>query len=96
MNSSAKNGAFFLQKKPAVLLLENKLFFKGFAFGAIGTITGELCFNTGMVGYQEILTDPSYCGQIVMMTYPHIGNYGINPHDVESNKIQVSQWSNVR
>ena len=90
MNSSAKNGAFFLQKKPAVLLLENKLFFKGFAFGAIGTITGELCFNTGMVGYQEILTDPSYCGQIVMMTYPHIGNYGINPHDVESNKIQVS------
>ena len=47
-------------------------------FRGIGTTTGELCFNTGMVGYQEILTDPSYCGQIVMMTYPHIGNYGIN------------------
>ena len=90
MNSSEKNGAFFLNKKPAVLLLENKLLFKGFSFGALGTITGELCFNTGMVGYQEILTDPSYCGQIVMMTYPHIGNYGINPNDIESNQIQVS------
>ena len=90
MNSSAKSGAFFLDKKPAVLLLENKLLFRGFAFGSLGTITGELCFNTGMVGYQEILTDPSYCGQIVMMTYPHIGNYGINADDIESNKIQVS------
>jgi len=90
MNSSAKSGAFFLNKKPAVLLLENKLSFKGFSLGKIGTITGELCFNTGMVGYQEILTDPSYCGQIVMMTYPHIGNYGININDTESNKIQVS------
>ena len=90
MNSSAKSGAFFLDKKPAVLLLENKLLFRGFAFGSLGTITGELCFNTGMVGYQEILTDPSYCGQLVMMTYPHIGNYGINADDIESDKIQVS------
>ena len=90
MNSSAKNGAFFLNKKPAILLLENKLLFKGFSFGALGTVVGELCFNTGMVGYQEILTDPSYCGQIVMMTYPHIGNYGVNTNDIESNKIQVS------
>ena len=90
MNSSENSGAFFLPKKPAVLLLENNLLFKGFSFGAIGTTTGELCFNTGMIGYQEILTDPSYCGQIVLMTYPHIGNYGTNNNDVESDNIQVS------
>ena len=90
MNSSAQNGAFFLSRKPAVLLLENNQLFKGYAFGAIGTSLGELCFNTGMIGYQEILTDPSYCGQIVLMTYPHIGNYGINQYDIESQKIQVA------
>lgn len=90
MNSSEKNGAFFLFKKPAVLLLNNGDFFEGYSFGAIGTSYGELCFNTGMIGYQEILTDPSYFGQIVLMTYPHIGNYGINESDVESDKIQVA------
>jgi len=90
MNSSAQNGAFFLSKKPAVLLLENNQVFHGYALGEVGTSSGELCFNTGMVGYQEILTDPSYCGQMVLMTYPHIGNYGINQHDIESKKIQVS------
>jgi len=90
MNSSAKNGAFFLSKKPAVLLLENGQAFHGHALGEIGTTSGELCFNTGMVGYQEILTDPSYCGQMVLMTYPHIGNYGINHDDIESHKIQVA------
>jgi carbamoyl-phosphate synthase small subunit len=63
--------------------------FKGEAFGAIGTAIGEVVFNTGMTGYQEILTDPSYKGQMVTMTYPHIGNYGINPEDVESEKPQV-------
>ena len=90
MKSSAENGAFFLSKKPALLLLENGAVFSGKALGLIGTTSGELCFNTGMVGYQEILTDPSYCGQIVTMTYPHIGNYGINNNDNESSKIQVS------
>ena len=90
MNSSNSNGAFFLSRKPATLLLENNLIFQGYALGAIGTTSGELCFNTGMVGYQEILTDPSYCGQIVLMTSPHIGNYGINSDDAESNNIQVS------
>ena len=90
MRSSAKNGAFFLSTKPAILCLENGLFFEGHSFGAIGTTSGELCFNTGMVGYQEILTDPSYCGQLVTMTYPHIGNYGINDQQSESNKIQVA------
>ena len=61
MKSSAQNGAFFLSKKPALLILENGLIFKGYAFGALGTTSGDLCFITGMVGYQEILTDPSYC-----------------------------------
>ncbi len=90
MNSSAKNGAFFLSKKPAVLLLENNQVFHGYAIGKTGTTSGELCFNTGMVGYQEILTDPSYCGQMVLMTYPHIGNYGVNKNDIESKNIQVA------
>ncbi len=76
-------------KKPAILLLENGHHFKGFSLGAIGTSGGEVCFNTSMTGYQEILTDPSYCGQIITMTAPHIGNYGVNPEDSESNKIQA-------
>jgi len=76
-------------KKPAILLLENGHHFKGFSLGAIGTSGGEVCFNTSMTGYQEILTDPSYCGQIVTMTAPQIGNYGVNPEDVESDKIQA-------
>ena len=90
MKSSAGNGAFFLSQKPAILFLENGLFFKGYALGSIGTTTGELCFNTGMVGYQEILTDPSYCGQLITMTYPHIGNYGTNNQYIESTQIQAS------
>ena len=73
------------KKKPAVLLLEDGRSFKGIAFGHMGETTGEVCFNTGMSGYQEILTDPSYCQQIVTMTAPHIGNYGVNPEDIESN-----------
>ena len=72
------------------ILLENGIYLEGLSLGYIGTTGGELCFNTGMTGYQEILTDPSYCGQIINMTYPHIGNYGINDEDIESNKIQCS------
>ena len=83
MNSSEQNGAFFLSQNPATLLLEDGTLFKGYALGAIGTTTGELCFNTSMVGYQEILTDPSYNRQIILMTYPQIGNYGINSKDIE-------------
>ena len=79
-----------LNNKPAKLLLENGRVFKGYSFGFIGTTLGEVCFNTGMTGYQEILTDPSYCGQLITMTYPHIGNYGVNEEDIESNKIQCS------
>ncbi len=71
-------------------MLEDGRIFNGMAFGALGEAVGEVCFNTGMTGYQEILTDPSYCGQIVTMTYPHIGNYGVNADDVESSRIQVA------
>ena len=69
---------------PAKLALEDGTVFHGRSFGAQGTTDGEVCFNTSMTGYQEILTDPSYCGQIVTMTYPQIGNYGVNPEDMES------------
>jgi carbamoyl-phosphate synthase small subunit len=71
----------------AILALEDGRVFRGRAFGAIGERCGEIVFNTSMTGYQEILTDPSYAGQIVVMTYPHIGNYGINPEDVEARRI---------
>ncbi len=74
----------------ALLLLEDGTFFKGQSFGALGETFGEVVFNTSMCGYQEILTDPSYKYQIVTMTYPMIGNYGINPEDIESDKVQVS------
>ncbi len=70
--------------KPCTLALEDGTVFRGVAFGASGTVAGEVVFNTSMTGYQEILTDPSYCGQIVTMTVPHVGNYGINEEDVES------------
>ncbi len=68
----------------AILALEDGRLFEGRAFGASGTTTGEICFNTSMTGYQEVITDPSYRGQIVAMTYPQIGNYGVNPEDAES------------
>ena len=73
----------------AIIALEDGRVFEGRAFGATGEITGEVVFNTSMMGYQEILTDPSYCGQIVTMTYPLIGNYGVNEEDFESAKPQV-------
>jgi len=73
----------------AVLALEDGTIFYGNSFGVEGEVIGEIVFNTGMTGYQEILTDPSYCGQIVTMTYPLIGNYGVNDDDLESSKPQV-------
>jgi carbamoyl-phosphate synthase small subunit len=73
----------------ALLALEDGRVFWGYAFGALGEVSGEVVFNTSMTGYQEILTDPSYKGQIVTMTYPLIGNYGVNAEDVESVKPQV-------
>jgi len=74
----------------AVLVLADGSYFVGEAMGSQGSTTGEICFNTSMTGYQEILTDPSYSGQIVVMTYPEIGNYGVNPDDAESEKVQVA------
>src|SRR5207248_8043695 len=73
----------------ALLALEDGRFFEGESFGATGTLVGEICFNTAMTGYQEVLTDPSYRGQIVAMTYPLIGNYGTNSLDQESRSPHV-------
>lgn len=73
----------------AILLLEDGTVAEGLAFGAIGTTTGEICFNTGMTGYQEVFTDPSYYGQIVIMNAVHVGNYGVIPEDVESDSVKV-------
>jgi len=80
----------YTEKKLAVLLLEDGTFFLGHAAGATGITTGEICFNTGMTGYQEIFTDPSYFGQVLVATHVHIGNYGIHPNEVESEKINIS------
>ena len=70
--------------QPAVLALEDGTIFRGLSIGASGTTVGEVVFNTAMTGYQEILTDPSYCRQIVTLTYPHIGNTGVTREDEES------------
>ena len=78
------------EKVPAVLLLADGTAFHGYSAGKIGTTTGELCFNTGMTGYQEIFTDPSYYGQILVMTNAHIGNYGTMAEEVESDSIKIS------
>lgn len=75
---------------PAKLALEDGTVFTGDSFGATGEVDGEVCFNTSMTGYQEILTDPSYRGQIVAMTYPEIGNYGVNDEDLESAKPHLA------
>ena len=74
----------------AALALEDGTVYFGESFGHRGTVTGEVCFNTAMTGYQEILTDPSYRGQILAMTTPQIGNYGVNPADVESGRLQMA------
>ncbi len=76
----------------AVLLLEDGTIFTGRAFGAAGEVAGEVVFNTSMSGYQEVLSDPSYFGQMVLMTYPHIGNYGFNEEDVESRRCFLSAF----
>ena len=75
------------QSAPALLALEDGSLWPGLSFGAVGTTTGEIVFNTSMTGYQEILTDPSYHGQIITMTQPHIGNYGVTPADEESDRV---------
>ena len=77
-------------KNKAVLLLEDGTMLQGIAAGLIGTTTGEICFNTGMTGYQEIFTDPSYYGQIMVTTTAHIGNYGISKNEIESENVNIS------
>ncbi len=78
-----------IRKERALLALEDGTVYRGYAFGHRGETVGEVVFNTSMTGYQEIMTDPSYNGQIVCMTYPHIGNYGVAIYDMESNKPYV-------
>jgi len=75
---------------PAILALADGTIFRGYSIGAAGHTTGEVVFNTAITGYQEILTDPSYSRQIVTLTYPHIGNYGVNPADVEAGKVHAA------
>jgi carbamoyl-phosphate synthase small subunit len=77
-------------KATAALVLADGTVFHGYSIGAAGSAVGEVVFNTALTGYQEIITDPSYCGQMVTLTYPHIGNYAINEEDVESRKIFAS------
>ncbi len=80
----------YIEKSPAVLVLEDGKVFYGKSAGKIGTTTGEICFNTGMTGYQEIFTDPSYFGQIIIMTNVHIGNYGVLENEAESGSIKIA------
>jgi carbamoyl-phosphate synthase small subunit len=80
----------YQQRKKALVLLADGTIFYGKSVGIEGTVTGEICFNTGMTGYQEIFTDPSYFGQIMVTTNAHIGNYGVNELEVESNSIKIS------
>src|SRR5881275_2972058 len=88
MNDSERSRT--LEPMTAILALEDGTAFEGRSFGRAGEATGEVVFNTALAGYQEVLTDPSYAGQIVTMTYPHIGNYGVNREDVESARPQVA------
>ena len=88
-----------------VLVLENGNYFEGYGFGFESTVVGEVCFNTSITGYQEIISDPSYAGQIINFTFPHIGNVGVNNDDHESDKVwtrgiivnsEISKPSNYR
>ena len=76
-------------RQPAILLLADGHVFHGHSFGKKGTATGEICFNTGMTGYQEVFTDPSYTGQILIMNNVHVGNYGVKAGDVESSSVKI-------
>ncbi len=87
----AQGSSFWHEPRPtAVLVLANGTVLEGFGFGATGEAVGEVCFNTAMTGYQEILTDPSYAGQIVTFTFPHIGNTGANDEDIETSNLAAS------
>ena len=81
-----------MSSREALLVLEDGRSFRGEAYGAIGTTVGEAVFSTGMTGYQETLTDPSYHRQVVVMTAPHVGNTGVNDDDAESSRIWVAGY----
>src|SRR5919112_6184619 len=87
-------GGWAEPRATAVLVLQDGTVLEGFGIGAEGEATGEVCFNTAMTGYQEILTDPSYAGQIITFTFPHIGNVGTNEEDTES--VNAASSSGVR
>ena len=87
INKPKGNSNKLFHFSPGILVLENKTVFRGIGIGYQGTATGEVCFNTSITGYQEIISDPSYAGQIINFTFPHIGNVGTNEEDNESNKI---------
>ena len=88
MNKKQKGSSNnYSQLSSGVIVFENKTIFKGIGIGYEGIATGEVCFNTSLTGYQEIISDPSYAGQIINFTFPHIGNVGTNNEDVESDKI---------
>ena len=80
----------YIKKKTAILLLQDGTIFYGKANGIDGIATGELCFNTGMTGYQEVFTDPSYYGQLMITTNAHIGNYGVKNDEVESDSMKIA------
>src|ERR671938_2202759 len=93
-----------MEQRQAILVLEDGTTCYGQAFGAVGTTGGEICFNTGMTGYQEVFTDPSYYGQVLIMNNVHIGNYGVKDEDVESDSAKIKgllgrnleEWSSRR
>ncbi|MBU6158197.1 MAG: glutamine-hydrolyzing carbamoyl-phosphate synthase small subunit [Bacteroidetes bacterium] len=87
--SSITNPSTSSSQRSAVLVLEDGNVFYGKAFGKLGTASGEICFNTGMTGYQEVFTDPSYTGQVIIMNNVHVGNYGTFPKDVESGSVKI-------
>src|SRR5215218_823240 len=78
-----------IPQQEAVLILEDGNTFNGKSFGKIGTTSGEICFNTGMTGYQEVFTDPSYYGQVLIMNNVHTGNYGVKKDDRESDSVKI-------
>lgn len=80
----------YQDRTKAVLLLSDGSFFEGYSIGKVGTTTGEMCFNTGMTGYQEIFTDPSYFGQVMVTTHTHIGNYGVHADETESDGVKIA------
>jgi carbamoyl-phosphate synthase small subunit len=82
--TGSSSGGWAEPRATAVLVLQDGTVLEGFGIGAVGEATGEVCFNTAMTGYQEILTDPSYAGQIITFTFPHIGNVGTNEEDIET------------